>query len=90
MPIDATRAMLRAALAGELADVRFRTDELFGFSVPLDVPGVESRLLDPRGTWRDPKAYDRKARELARMFRDNFAQFEADAGEAVAAAGPRL
>jgi phosphoenolpyruvate carboxykinase (ATP) len=90
MPIAETRAMLRAALSGELAEVRYRTDELFGFSVPLEVPGVESRLLDPRGTWRDPDAYDRKARELARMFRDNFAQFETDAGEAVASAAPRL
>ena len=90
MPIDATRAMLRAALSGELGEVGYREDELFGFSVPLEVPGVESRLLDPRATWRDPEAYDRKARELARMFRDNFQQFEADAGEAVVAAGPRL
>ena len=90
MPIAATRAMLRAALSGELAEVGYRMDELFGFTVPLEIPGVESRLLDPRSTWRDPEAYDRKARELARMFRDNFAQFELDAGEAVAAAGPRL
>jgi phosphoenolpyruvate carboxykinase (ATP) len=54
------------------------------------VPGVEPRLLEPRSTWRDPDAYDRKARELARMFRDNFAQFEADAGAEIAAAGPRV
>jgi phosphoenolpyruvate carboxykinase (ATP) len=54
------------------------------------VPGVEPRLLDPRGTWRDPDAYDVKARDLARMFRDNFVQFEADAGRAVAAAAPRV
>jgi phosphoenolpyruvate carboxykinase (ATP) len=51
---------------------------------------VNPSLLDPRSTWADPEAYDRKARELARMFRDNFEQFADDAGEAVAAAGPRL
>jgi phosphoenolpyruvate carboxykinase (ATP) len=90
MPIVATRALLDAALAGELDGVDFRVDELFGFDVPVEVPGVDAKLLDPRGTWRDPEAYDRKARELARMFRDNFAQFTAEAGEAVTAAGPRV
>jgi phosphoenolpyruvate carboxykinase (ATP) len=49
---------------------------------------VDAELLDPRSTWHDPDAYDRKARELAEMFRQNFEQF-ADAGEAVVAAGPR-
>jgi phosphoenolpyruvate carboxykinase (ATP) len=54
------------------------------------VPGVDSSLLDPRSTWADPEAYDHNARELARMFRDNFEQFTDDAGEAVAQAGPRV
>jgi phosphoenolpyruvate carboxykinase (ATP) len=89
MPIEATRALLRAALSGELARVELRTDELFGFEVPVEVPGVDATLLDPRSTWRDPAAYDAKARELAQMFRENFRSFE-DAGDAVAAAGPRL
>ena len=74
MPIKATRALLRAALAGELDGVEYRTDDVFGFEVPVDVPGVDSKLLDPRGTWRDPEAYDAKARELAQMFRENFSQ----------------
>lgn len=88
MPIAATRALLHAALSGALRDVEYRTDEVFGFEVPARVPGVEAHLLDPRGTWRDPSAYDAKAKELARMFRENFEQFETDA--AVAAAGPRV
>jgi phosphoenolpyruvate carboxykinase (ATP) len=90
MPITATRALLHAALSGGVADAEFRTDELFGFEVPIEVHGVESALLDPRSTWRDPQGYDRKARELAQMFSDNFAQFAPDAGEAVVAAGPRV
>ena len=61
---------------------------MFGFDVPVDVPGVEASLLDPRSTWRDPAAYDAKARELAEMFQANFEQFAADAGRAVAGAGP--
>jgi phosphoenolpyruvate carboxykinase (ATP) len=90
MPIAATRSLLDAALAGELDGVDYRTDELFGFEVPVEVPGVDAKLLDPRSTWRDPEAYDRKARELAQMFRDNFEQFEEEAGPEVTAAGPRL
>jgi phosphoenolpyruvate carboxykinase (ATP) len=84
MPIAATRALLHAALAGRLDDVEYRVDPVFGFRVPVEVPGVDPRLLDPRGTWRDPETYDRKARELAAMFRDNFAKFPAD----LASAGP--
>jgi phosphoenolpyruvate carboxykinase (ATP) len=90
MPIQATRTMLRAALAGELDGVEYREDPIFGLEVPVEVSGVDSKLLDPRSTWNDSEAYDRKARELARMFRDNFQQFADDAGEAVAAAGPRV
>ncbi len=90
MPIAATRGLLHAALADELRDVEYRKDPLFGFEVPVRVPGVEDALLDPRSTWRDPDAYDRKARELARMFRDNFEKFAASAGPEVASAGPRV
>ncbi|HVP75227.1 MAG TPA: phosphoenolpyruvate carboxykinase (ATP) [Gaiellaceae bacterium] len=89
MPIAATRALLHAALAGRLEGVQFRTDPVFGFQVPVEVPGVESRLLEPRSTWRDPEAYDRKARELAQMFRDNFEKF-AFADLALTGAGPRV
>jgi phosphoenolpyruvate carboxykinase (ATP) len=90
MPIEATRALLRAALSGDLDGVDYRTDELFGLEVPLSVPGVDPKLLDPRSTWRDPDAYDSKAKELAQMFHANFEKFAAAAGEEVVAAGPRV
>ena len=91
MPIAATRALLDAALTGGLDGVEFRRDERFGFEVPVAVPGVDSSLLDPRSTWADPEAYDVKAQELARMFRENFEQkFAAEASPAVAAAAPRV
>jgi phosphoenolpyruvate carboxykinase (ATP) len=90
MPIQATRTMLSAALSGGLDDVAFRTDALFGFQVPVAIPGVDARLLDPRATWREPAQYDVKARELAQMFADNFATRFGDVGESVKAAGPRL
>jgi phosphoenolpyruvate carboxykinase (ATP) len=87
MPIAATRALLRAALDGDLEEVAYRTDPIFGFEVPSEVPGVESRLLDPRSTWRDPAAYDEKARFLAARFQENFTKFGAD--ENIIRAGPR-
>ena len=88
MPIEATRALLHAALDGQLAEVEFRTDPVFGFEVPVEVPAVESSLLEPRSTWSHPADYDAKARELAQMFRDNFTKF-VDVDAAIAAAGPR-
>jgi phosphoenolpyruvate carboxykinase (ATP) len=91
MPIAATRGLLHAALSGALDDVGYRTDPVFSFEVPVDVPGVDSKLLDPRSTWRDTAAYDRKARELAGMFRENFEQrFAGEVDESVAAAGPQV
>jgi phosphoenolpyruvate carboxykinase (ATP) len=89
MPITATRAMLHAALSGRLKHASFRVDPVFGFEAPLDVQGVDSRLLDPRSTWRDPEAYDEQARRLAEMFVDNFAAFADSAGPDIASAGPR-
>jgi phosphoenolpyruvate carboxykinase (ATP) len=87
MPIAATRALLHAALSGGLEDAEYRVDPVFGFRVPLAVPGVETGLLDPRSTWSDPETYDRKARELAQMFRDNFEKFDE---LELAQAGPRF
>jgi phosphoenolpyruvate carboxykinase (ATP) len=90
MPIAATRGLVEAALSGALESADFRTDEVFGFEVPVAVQGVDTALLDPRSTWRDGEAYDRKARELAGMFRENFdAKFTAAVPE-IAAAGPRV
>jgi phosphoenolpyruvate carboxykinase (ATP) len=87
MPIAETRALLDSALSGALNGVEMRTDPLFRFEVPREVPGVDTRLLDPRSTWPDGEAYDAKARELADLFRRNFEQF-ADVDPEVAAAGP--
>jgi len=90
MPIEATRTLLDAAVSGELDGVEYRVDPIFGLEVPVEVPDVEAVLLDPRSTWRDTSAYDRRARELARMFRDNFERFAGDVEETIASAGPRI
>jgi phosphoenolpyruvate carboxykinase (ATP) len=89
MKLAHTRAMVRAALAGELEGVETVPDPVFGVHVPRRVPGVPDRVLTPRATWQDPDAYDAQARKLARMFRDNFEQFADGVSEAVRNAGPR-
>src|SRR5690606_40676043 len=85
--IASTRRLLTAALDGSLEGAPMRTDELFGFEVPLAVPGVDATLLTPRATWSDAAAYDRQAVKLADLFRRNFEKFGdgADAGP-----GPKL
>jgi phosphoenolpyruvate carboxykinase (ATP) len=89
MPIAATRAMLRAALDGQLSGGAFRADPVFGFDVPESVPGVDGALLDPRSTWQDAEAYDAAAEKLAGMFADNFERFAGTIDASIAASGPR-
>jgi phosphoenolpyruvate carboxykinase (ATP) len=90
MNLAYTRAMIRAALAGELDDVQTEPDPVFGVHVPVSVPGVPSEVLRPRETWEDRNRYDIQARKLAKMFRDNFEKFADTAGPEVAAAGPTV
>lgn len=89
MDITHTRAMLNAALSGQLDEVPMETDPIFRFRVPSTCPGVPSEILQPANTWPDPDAYQSKARELARAFAKNFEQCAAVVSEAVRAAGPR-
>jgi phosphoenolpyruvate carboxykinase (ATP) len=75
MSLKHTRAMIRAALAGQLDDAPTRREPVFGLHVPVHVPNVPDALLDPRGTWKDPAAYDAQARRLVALFEKNFEQF---------------
>jgi phosphoenolpyruvate carboxykinase (ATP) len=56
--------------------------------MPVEVPGVDGRVLDPRGTWDDGDAYDEQARKLADLFRENFSRFESQVAEEIRKAGP--
>lgn len=87
--LSATRIMVSAALSGALDQAETYTDPVFGLHVPLHIPGVPDAIMQPRKTWRNPNAYDAKARELAARFVENFKRFE-DVSEEVAAAGPRV
>jgi phosphoenolpyruvate carboxykinase (ATP) len=88
MPIKATRALLNAALSGELKGQPMRLDPAFGFEVPTALEGVDAKILDPRETWADKAAYDVQARALVKMFQDNFAKFEQHVDADVKAAAP--
>ena len=90
MPIKVTRALLNAALSGELKHQTMRVDPIFGFKVPAVLAGVDPKIMNPRDTWADPKAYDATAAKLAAMFNKNFAKFEAYVDAEVLRAGPSL
>jgi phosphoenolpyruvate carboxykinase (ATP) len=89
MKIAHTRAMVRAALTGTLAQAKFYQDPVFGLHVPTSCPGVPEEVLNPRNTWKDKAAYDTRARDLAEKFKKNFEQFAAGASPEVRNAGPR-
>ncbi len=92
MPIKVTRALLNAALSGELASQTMRVDPVFGFKVPISIPGMlqgmDAKLMTPRDTWADPAAYDATAAKLADMFQKNFTKFKAYVDADVLRAGP--
>jgi phosphoenolpyruvate carboxykinase (ATP) len=71
--INLTRAMVHAALSGQLEDVECVEDETFHLMVPTSCPGIEdSSILNPRNTWADKEAYDRRAEKLAGDFCAHF------------------
>ena len=89
MKIAYTRAMVRAALSGQLDDVATDADPIFGLGIPRAVPGVPPEALQPRRTWKDPAAYDAQARKLAAMFVENFAAYAEGVAPEVRAAAPK-
>jgi phosphoenolpyruvate carboxykinase (ATP) len=85
-----TRAMLNAALNGDLLNVDYYSDPVFGFSVPRSCPDVPDSVLDPALAWSSREAYMKRYRALASRFIDNFKRFEEGTSPDVLAAGPKL
>ncbi|MBB3906980.1 phosphoenolpyruvate carboxykinase (ATP) [Anoxybacillus rupiensis] len=75
MKLQYTRAMVQAALEGELNNVETVQDPIFGLQIPAHVPGVPDEVLLPKNTWADQEAYEQKAKDLAAKFRENFKKF---------------
>ncbi len=89
MSLPVTRAIVRAAVTGALRDVETKRHPIFNLQVPLTCPDVPAEVLDPKGTWPEPEAYDKQARELADMMIKNFETFAPDVPDAVVKAGPQ-
>lgn len=76
MHLPYTRAMVNAAISGQLRDTNFYQDSIFGFFIPEAVPGVPSELLNPRNTWENRKEYDKEAMKLKEKIRGNFERYK--------------
>ncbi|MBD2767843.1 phosphoenolpyruvate carboxykinase (ATP) [Hymenobacter sp. BT664] len=90
MKLNYTRAMITAALNGQLSEVKFTKHPIFGVAVPGAVPGVPTEILDPRNTWADKEAYDKTAADLAEKFVENFRKYADFANEEILAGAPKV
>lgn len=90
MKLSYTRAMITAALNGDLDQVKFNAIPVFGVSVPEQVPGVPTEILIPRNTWADQAAYDQKLNELATAFVKNFDKYASFANDEIMAGAPKV
>ena len=90
MSLKVTRALITAALNGELDSVEYDTHDVFGLDMPASCPAVPSEVLNPKNTWKDKDAYDSKANELAKAFNTNFEKFKDYANEEILAGAPQV
>ena len=88
--IKYTRALLNAALTGKLDDVPYDKDPVFGFEVPRNCPDVPDEVLEPWSSWPNREEYDKKYKQLAQRFIENFKKFEDETTQEVIDAGPRV
>lgn len=88
MSLKYTRAMVTAALNGELENVDFERDPIFNVDIPKTCPNVPDEVLNPKNVWADKAAYEKNAKELAKRFIDNFKQYK-NMPAAIVEAGPK-
>ncbi len=85
-----TRAMIDAIHNKDFENVEFKTDDAFGFEIPLSCPGVPAEVLLPKNTWDDKEKFEETKRKLITLFNDNFKRFEAGVNQEIIDAGPKL
>lgn len=90
MKLGYTRAMITAAMNGELDNVDYVAHPVFGFNMPSTCPNVPSELLIPENTWSDKEEYNKKAFELASLFVKNFEKYASQANDEILAAAPKV
>jgi len=89
--IKDTRGIIDAILDGSIEKADTKQVPFFNFTVPTELPGVDTNILDPRNTYADAKVWEDKAKDLASRFNKNFAKYEGnEAGKALVKAGPQL
>ena len=88
MELSYTRAMIKAALTGQLNKVDYHTHPVFGLSMPKTCPDVPNAVLNPRDTWRNEEEYDKTANNLASLFAENFKKYSDKASKEIVSAGP--
>lgn len=90
MKLSYTRAMITAAINGDLDQVAFIPHPVFGFNMPTSCPNVPAELLVPENTWESKEDYQKKAYELASLFVKNFEKYAAQANDEILAAAPKV
>ena len=89
MKLRYTREMISSALEGKLDNVEFEQHPIFGLAMPTSCENVPTEVLNPRNTWNDKEAYDKKAQTLAESFKKNFIKFEKQANEEILSGAPK-
>ncbi|MBT3240671.1 MAG: phosphoenolpyruvate carboxykinase (ATP) [Chloroflexi bacterium] len=89
MSLPYTRAMITAALNGELDECKLSQDKYFGLFVPENVPNVPNEILNPRETWDDKNAFDASAKNLVDLFKKNIGEFSDGLSAEIIGAGPQ-
>lgn len=88
--LNYTRAMITAALNGELKNTKYKEHNIFGLQMPLECPNVPSEILNPSNTWKDKNKYEETAKKLAQSFATNFEQYKNAANAEIIAGGPKI
>ena len=90
MSLKITRALITAAFNGELDNVEYANHEVFGLAMPTSCPNVPTDVLNPKNTWQDKEAYDKKANTLAKQFNENFEKFREYASDEIMEGAPKV
>ncbi len=89
--IKDTRGIIDAILDGSIDKAPTKKLPIFDFTIPTELPGVDTHILDPRDTYKNAEEWNTKAVDLANRFVKNFTKFTGnEEGKALVAAGPRL
>lgn len=75
MKLKYTRAMVTAALNGELEKAEFELDPIFNVMVPKTCPNVPDEFLNQRALWKNQAEYEATAKDLAARFVKNFQKY---------------